>query len=212
MSLGSVAVLAVYAAGYVRTAEAARRFEDEDRQRRDPSRAPIVAEPVVPAVHPMEAAKSVEQKAAAKPAKDSTKPSKPAAKRETTTVVAAKTDSAPAPAAKLDTVMPPVAATPAPQPSDTTPSAEKKGWKDGSYTGWGGSRHGDIQATVEIKDGKISATWISICATQYSCSWLDALPGQVIARQSPEVDFVSGATQSTNAFYYAVVQALRKAK
>ena len=227
MSLGSVAVLAVYAAGYVRTAEAARRFEDEDRQRRDPSRAPIVAEPVVPAVHPMEAPRPVEQTAAAKPAKDSTKPSKPAAKRETTTVIAAKTDSAPvaapapAPAAKIDTVVAPAAATPAsqpstvasqPQPSDTTPSAERKGWKDGSYTGWGGSRHGDIQATVEIKDGKITSTWISICATQYSCSWLDALPGQVIARQSPEVDFVSGATQSTNAFYYAVVQALRKAK
>ena len=38
------------------------------------------------------------------------------------------------------------------------------------------------------------------------------LPPQVIARQSPEVDFVSGATQSTNAFYYAVADALKKAK
>jgi len=217
VSLGSVAVLAVYAAGYVRTAEAARRFEDEDRQRRDPSRAPIVAEPVVPAVHPMEASQPVEQEAPAKPAKDSAKASKPIAKRETTTVVAAKTDSALAPVAKVDTVLPPAPAAAAPQPSTLAPqpsdtTAERKGWKDGSYTGWGGSRHGDIQATVEIKDGKIAATWISICATQYSCSWLDALPGQVIARQSPEVDFVSGATQSTNAFYYAVVQALRKAK
>ena len=215
MSLGSVAVLAVYAAGYVRTAEAARRFEEEDRQRRDASRTPIVAEPVVPAVHPMEAPKPIDEKPATKPAKDSTKRSKPVARRETIAVVAAKTDSAPAP--KIDTVAPPGAAAPTQQPSASAPqpsdsAAEKKGWKDGSYTGWGGSRHGDIQATVEIKDGKISATWISICATQYSCSWLEALPGQVVARQSPEVDFVSGATQSTNAFYYAVVQALRKAK
>ena len=31
-------------------------------------------------------------------------------------------------------------------------------------------------------------------------------------RQSPEVDYVSGATQSVNAFYYAVVEALNKAK
>jgi uncharacterized protein with FMN-binding domain len=34
----------------------------------------------------------------------------------------------------------------------------------------------------------------------------------VEARQSPETDFVSGATQSTNAFYYGVVQALARAK
>ena len=35
---------------------------------------------------------------------------------------------------------------------------------------------------------------------------------EVAERQSPEVDYVSGATQSTNAFYYAVVEALSKAK
>jgi len=34
----------------------------------------------------------------------------------------------------------------------------------------------------------------------------------VVERQSAEVDYVTGATQSTNAFYYAVVQALSKAK
>jgi len=38
------------------------------------------------------------------------------------------------------------------------------------------------------------------------------LPPQVAERQSPETDYVSGATQSTNAFYYAVVEALSKAK
>jgi uncharacterized protein with FMN-binding domain len=227
VSLGSVAVLAVYAAGYARTAEAARRFEDEDRQRRDRSRTPVVAEPVVPAVHPMEAPKPSKISA-----KDTAKSPKTAAKRETTTTVLAEKIDA-TPAAKVDTLASPAASplapqpstpvpqpstlTPqpsavAPQPSDTTPAAETKGWKDGSYTGWGGSRHGDIQATVEIKDGKIVATWISICATNYSCSWVETLPGQVVARQSPEVDFISGATQSTNAFYYAVVQALRKAK
>jgi uncharacterized protein with FMN-binding domain len=215
VSLGSVAVLAVYSAGYARTAEAARRFENEDRQRRETVRVPI-AEPVAasPGVA-AEASKMVQPSAT----KDTTS-KKPAEKREKPAVVA-KTDTAATPAAPVrsDTVPTPapvaVAAAPTPAPAppatqqDTTPV---KGWKDGSYTGWGGSRHGDIQATVEIKDGKISAAWISICATQYSCSWIDALPGQVIARQSPEVDFVSGATQSTNAFYYAVVQALRKAK
>ena len=34
----------------------------------------------------------------------------------------------------------------------------------------------------------------------------------VVSRQSADVDYVSGATQSTNAFYYAVLEALSKAK
>ena len=27
-------------------------------------------------------------------------------------------------------------------------------YRDGTYTGWGTSRHGDIQASVDIKDGR----------------------------------------------------------
>ena len=53
---------------------------------------------------------------------------------------------------------------------------------------------------------------ITQCLTRYSCSWIEHLQGQVVIRQSPEVDYVTGATQSTNAFYYAVVEALSKAK
>jgi uncharacterized protein with FMN-binding domain len=41
---------------------------------------------------------------------------------------------------------------------------------------------------------------------------IDRLPPQVAQRQSPDVDYVSGATQSANAFYFAVVDALSKAK
>ena len=85
-------------------------------------------------------------------------------------------------------------------------------WKDGVYFGWGTSRHGDIQAGVEIKGGRIASAFISECLTRYSCSWISALPPQVVGRQSPDVDYGSGATQSTNAFYYAVVEALKKAK
>jgi uncharacterized protein with FMN-binding domain len=80
------------------------------------------------------------------------------------------------------------------------------------YQGWGSSRHGDIQAEVEIKGGRIVSASISQCLTRYSCAWIAALPPQVVTRQSPETDYVSGATQSTNAFYYAVVEALAKAK
>ena len=45
-----------------------------------------------------------------------------------------------------------------------------------------------------------------------TCSVTGALPPQVASRQSPDVDYVTGATQSANAFYYAVVEALLKAK
>jgi uncharacterized protein with FMN-binding domain len=103
----------------------------------------------------------------------------------------------------------------------TTASADKPaadsvkkfaGWHDGTYTGYGRSRHGDIEATVVIEQGKIAAAVISRCLTQYSCSWIAHLQAQVPARQSAEIDNVSGATQSANAFYYAVVDALGKAR
>jgi uncharacterized protein with FMN-binding domain len=99
----------------------------------------------------------------------------------------------------------------APPAADTV---ERTGgtYKDGTYSGWGTSRHGNIQATVEIKDGWIVSATISQCLTEYSCSWIAALPPQVTVRQNAEVDYVTGATQSSNAFYGALVQAIAKAK
>lgn len=107
--------------------------------------------------------------------------------------------------------------------TDATPKAEdkekaapklwpKEHYNDGTFTGWGTSRHGDIQASVTIADGRIVATSIAQCRTRYSCSWVAHLPGQVMSRQSQNVDTVSGATESANAFYWAVVEALNKAK
>jgi uncharacterized protein with FMN-binding domain len=114
---------------------------------------------------------------------------------------------------------------PAPAPEHAVPAAAKPAepvprrlevvaakWKDGTYYGWGTSRHGDIQAAVTIQAGRITSALISQCLTRYSCSWIAALPSQVVNRQSAEVDYVSGATQSTNAFYYAVLEALNQAK
>ena len=85
-------------------------------------------------------------------------------------------------------------------------------WKDGTYTGVGDSPHGDIEATVVIAGGRILSATISQCRTLYSCSVIDRLPPQVAERQSPDVDYVSGATQSAEAFYGAVVEALDQAK
>jgi uncharacterized protein with FMN-binding domain len=103
----------------------------------------------------------------------------------------------PAPGAKLESA--PVA--------PASPS-----WKDGTYTGWGYSRHGNIEASVVIEGGRIASAVISQCRTRYSCDVIDRLPPEVAQRQSPDVDVVSGATQSADAFYGAVVEALGKAK
>jgi len=85
-------------------------------------------------------------------------------------------------------------------------------WKDGTFSGWGFSRHGNIEATVVIEAGRIARAFISQCRTRYSCGVIDMLPLQVIDRQGPDVDYVSGATQSADAFYEAVAAALAKAK
>jgi uncharacterized protein with FMN-binding domain len=88
----------------------------------------------------------------------------------------------------------------------------KQAWKDGTYLGWGRCRHGDLQASVIILHGRIIFASISQCFTRYSKNVIAQLPGQVVARQSADVDQVSRATESSDAFYYAVTEALAKAK
>ena len=63
-----------------------------------------------------------------------------------------------------------------------------------------------------IEGGRIASATIAQCNTRYSCSVIDEIIPQPVKRQSPDVDNVSGATQSADAFYYAVVEALAKAK
>jgi uncharacterized protein with FMN-binding domain len=207
LALSSAAVLAVYAAGYVRTRAAAERFAEQTEARVRPAfavpasvtpnaSAPSAAAPVAPVVPtPM------------------TPPKKPRRKK-TVELIAPASPEAPkeltAPK-EPDPVAPPEPKAPAAPPSEpATPKAPV--WKDGTYFGWGTSRHGDIQAQVVIEGGRIASATIAQCLTRYSCSVIAKLPPQVAERQSPEVDYVSGATQSTNAFYYAVVEALSKAK
>lgn len=123
--------------------------------------------------------------------------------------VTAPTTTATAAAANADNVAPPNA-----NAITTIGDASAGGakWRTGEFTGYGTSRHGDVEVYLETTDGKITYVKISQCLTQYSCSWISDLPRQVLARQSTRIDAVSGATQSANAFYYAVVQALAKAK
>jgi len=73
-------------------------------------------------------------------------------------------------------------------PVESAPAPAKPAWKDGVYTGWGYSRHGNIEAAVVIESGRIASATISQCRTRYSCSVIDKLPPQVAQRQGPEVD------------------------
>ncbi len=209
VALGSAAVLAVYAAGYLRTKSAADRYLMDDSERRrivatlehaPDSQAPVVRLPEpAPAAAPVpswETHESIPPKVVVAVVRKVVRPK--------------AIDSTPAPQVLAATT---AEAAPAPGDSSTQAAEKERGrFKDGRYSGWGTSRHGDIEATVEIRDGHIASAWISQCYTRYSCSWIAALPPQVVTRQSANVDYVSGATQSTNAFYYAVVEALAKAK
>ena len=227
-------MLAVYTAGYLRTKSAADRFAVQAAVRRPPATPAPAGPSTIDAPRP--ASDLIAPPAPSRAPAPSNKTTKRLARREADTHLlnrsaqaAARIPSAPTATVAATPVAPPLpspstsaAELPAPlaEPATVTPPSAppappapaKPIYKDGTYYGWGTSRHGDIQAAVVIQDGRIASATIAQCLTRYSCSVIAKLPPQVAERQSPETDYVSGATQSTNAFYYGVVEALSKAK
>jgi len=211
------AVLAVYVAGYSRTQSAADKFASQVAARRPAATLPgptSVREGLhpqrLPVDHGREEAR-VRRSAAVNP--------NPVIREELVKPSATPTPEAIQPAASEPIATPTLVPEPiAPEPKVEAAAAPRVEpaptpvWKDGTYTGWGYSRHGDIEAEVVIAGGRILSATISQCRTRYSCSVIEKLPPQVAQRQSPDVDYVSGATQSADAFYGAVVAALGKAK
>lgn len=226
VALSSAAVLAVYTAGYLRIKSAADRFTLQAETRRPVIRAPAVTAPPTSPSVPVPTAATPAPVASVPPGEKSPvaihrspepatppidKPKKPS--RVTTQTSPAPSSTIPASSPLAAPELPPAlveqaAAAPVPP----VPEPPRPQYKDGTYFGWGTSRHGDIQAQVIIEGGRILSATIAQCLTRYSCSVIARLPPQIAERQSPETDYVSGATQSTNAFYYAVVEALSKAK
>jgi uncharacterized protein with FMN-binding domain len=209
VAMSSAAILAVYSAGYTRTRAAARRLEEQAAARL-PAAIEAVRPVVATAVPTVASAPKVAHAKAVVPIKATAPIDLP----EPPPVTAPTTSSATAPTtppAAVPTVAEsqPVSAEAAPVPPPPPPAPK---WKDGTYYGWGSSRHGDIQAAVTIESGRIASATIAQCLTRYSCDVISKLPPEVPQRQSAEVDYVSGATQSANAFYYAVMDALSKAK
>jgi len=219
VSASCAAVIAVYIAGYERTEAAAEKFASQVAERRI---APRIV-PTVTKTEPGRAAFRVAPKGSIPllpeapplpelPPKPKARVSEPHGKTEIAAVPSALQPEAAIPApVEIPTPQIVEASVPIVEPkTETVPPPPK--WKDGTYTGWGYSRHGDIEASVVIESGRISSAVISQCRTRYSCSVIDRLPPEVAQRQSPDVDYVSGATQSADAFYGAVVEALGKAK
>jgi uncharacterized protein with FMN-binding domain len=241
VALSSAAVMTVYAAGFMRTRAAAERLEHSSRTRPPviPAPAPEAAPPLAaatatvepaaaPAAAAPKAAPAVREKRAAKAPVETVAKSEAAEKRDGQLIaVATRTTepeklNEPAPAkiepATAAAVTPDLAPAPmVPAAPPMSPSAEVllggTELHDGTFLGWGTSRHGDIQASVTLLSGRITAVSIAQCRTRYSCDVIAHLPAKVLKDQTPEkINNVSGATQSVDAFYYAVVDAMNKAK
>jgi uncharacterized protein with FMN-binding domain len=209
VALGSAAILAIYLAGYVRTRSAAQRDEGPAAGRRF-----AVAPPAVATAPALVAKVAVGPLPISQP---ETAPA-PVAPPPVAVPPIAVPPVAPAPAAVAVVTPPAPVQSPVAAPVMSAPNVAAPAdvpapkWKDGTFTGWGHCRHGDIEATVIIKDGRIVSSFVSTCRTRYSCDVIDAVVPQVVKRQSPDIDAVAGATQSADAYYYAVSNALATAK
>jgi uncharacterized protein with FMN-binding domain len=214
ITLSSAAILAVYTAGYQRTRSAAEKFEAQEQRRP----APATASPAVAAQPP--AISTADSYPAPSPEAAPQAPHVTARRAALAPSTSGQSAASPTPAAApqrtSDATIPPTAdaansgaSADAGQPAV---APEPVRYKDGVYLAWGWCRHGNIQASVVISDGKIASTAIAVCDTRYPCAGvIDQLPAQVVTLQSTQVDFVSGATDSSYAFTDAVNNALSKA-
>ena len=166
-TLSSAAILAVYVAGYHRTDSAADGFADQSARRSKP--ASIVAtavapQPTIPGQNPPPPPLS-----SPPPRPKKTPPPPPPPPPPTRPPPPRQTKNPPPP--------PPPPAIPPPG-RQTNPARRGGGpqYKDGTYLGWGTSRHGDIQASVVIQGGQIVSAEIAQCLTRYSCSWIASCP------------------------------------
>jgi len=174
------AVLVVYTAGYLRTRDAARRFETHAKAPRPAARTePAAASPAPPVT--AAPAPSLTPHVPEPPARvTARKPIPEAAVPQVAQVAAPSSPDGPhaiAPVplpAEETTVAMPIAITRTP----AYPAAPK--WRDGTYTGLGDSPHGDIEARVIIRDGRIVEAAIATCDTRYPCEVINPLIHQPV--------------------------------
>lgn len=88
----------------------------------------------------------------------------------------------------------------------------KQKYKDGTFTGTGMNRRGSIQVAVTMQKDRITDVVISDWGMHYAQSDVVGLPSEVLRKQNAQVNNVSGATYSTQAFEDAVQNALSRAQ
>ena len=104
-------------------------------------------------------------------------------------------------------------------PPSTAPTVARGHYKDGTYTGSAADAfYGNIQVQAVIRGGKIA----DVIFLQYpndrgtsieiNTQAMPYLKQEAIAAQSAQVDIVSGATDSSNAFIQSLGSALSQAK
>jgi uncharacterized protein with FMN-binding domain len=121
-------------------------------------------------------------------------------------------DAGIASAAAAATSVPIATATTVVATATTTSSAPSvTAYRDGTYSGTGTSRRGGVSVSLTVASGRITNVSISSVTTQYPSSRIASLPAQVVASQSSQVNNVSGATYSAQAFRLAVQAALTQA-
>lgn len=179
--LSSAAVLAIYSAGYLRTRPAAERIAARERAAKELAARAALVVAAPPLLNVPETDQAAPPAPSDKDESSTAKPRRPARNSSNSAASAAST---------------------------TDPTAR---FKDGIFQGRGSCPHGDIVAQVAIKKGQIVFAGIADCLTRYSCSVIHMLPEQIVTRQSTNVDVVSGATESTEAFQDAIADALSKA-
>jgi uncharacterized protein with FMN-binding domain len=216
------AVLTVYAAGYWRTRDAARRFEIQALEREaapagdSAALSPAATALAAPAMDtpsdtvpvdspPVAAASPAPARAATIAAQEATTRPTPDAPAQATPMPSAVENSA-----VVDAVAGPAETAPEPAviAANEALPVPAGNWRDGSYSGWGTSRHGDIKAQVVIRNGRIVEASILSCETRWPCDVISTIFNQPVERQSADVDRVSRATESANAYYFALVAAL----
>lgn len=91
-------------------------------------------------------------------------------------------------------------------------SAAGSAYRDGRFTGTGASQYGDISVEVSVRRGRVASVEVTQATTFFPADAVSPLIPEVMARQSAQLDVVSGATGSSQAFEGAVQRALEKAR
>src|SRR5438093_2563988 len=95
------------------------------------------------------------------------------------------------------TGVPATAATPLPAATATATTSSAAGpstYANGTFSGSGTSRFGNVNVSVSVSNGKIANVQITSVTTKYPASRIASLPGQVVQNQTANVNVVTGAT------------------